>query len=494
MDIDAKTVREYYLRPEILERMFEVAEGREVVPVFAGGMYGKRPSSVQFPGDFEYMAKKGATSFHCSVEHWTNPLLLSNTMKQADIEKIRTGWDLILDIDANDDLEHGKIAARLIIDALGAHGIKNLSLKFSGRRGFHIGVPCKSLPDKINFRPVKALYPELMQKVADYLRDYIREKLVTALANYDKTLDSRMCGDPYKILEVEHNWSVRHLFRMPYSFNEKAGRVSLPLDPSKLSDFKIDDALPQNVKGDMGFLQKYKEDEALDLFMEAMDHTSGDGKKEKKPARWMEKIGEHMRADGLFIRNTKEKMTRDGIVLDHISSRVVFDKSEIEEMIRGSEKMKAERKYSAPGKISEDLFPACIQNIFKGLKDGRKRSIFIIINFLRSAGWSMDEIDEKLKEWNTNNPEPLSESYIQGQVSHARKSPPFLPPNCSNEGYYKDILICTPDNLCARFKNPITYALYRAKESKGKDKGKSKGKGLKNKKASDDVVIPDGKG
>ncbi len=53
LEIDAallRMVREYYLRPEIVDKMFGLSEGREVIRVFRGMQLGKTPGSVQFVG------------------------------------------------------------------------------------------------------------------------------------------------------------------------------------------------------------------------------------------------------------------------------------------------------------------------------------------------------------------------------------------------------------------------------------------------------------
>ncbi len=471
MDIDtvrSRQIREYYLRPEIIEKMFSVCEGREVVPVFYGGRFGKRPSSVQFPGDLEYMVKKGATSFHCSLERWNNPLSLSNSMKKSEMDKIRTGWDLFFDIDANEDIEHGRIAAGLIVEALAVHGVKNVSLKFSGRRGFHIAVSFKSLPKSVNFMPVEMQYPELLQKVADYLRDHICKDLVDALVGYDKSLACKIGNDPYQIVEVEHNWSYRHLFRMPYSFNEKSWRVSLPIDVDKLDKFRMDDALPENVLGDKWFLDTFEENEANELVMEALEHEADDNVKEFRRDERLDKMKSIMRSGGTFIQDVKEKVQKDGGIMKQTFSKVITGQYDMDERIM-DKKVKKEVKRGAATKIPEELFPPCVANILNGLKDGRKRGIFIMVNFLRSVGWEWEDIDERLNEWNRKNPEPIQESYLRGQVNYAKKREEIiLPPNCDNEGYYKDILICTPDNLCPRVKNPVNYALIKGKNIKKK--------------------------
>jgi hypothetical protein len=55
--------------------------------------------------------------------------------------------------------------------------------------------------------------------------------------------------DPFKILSIDSILiSSRHLFRMPYSINEKSYLVSLPIDPNKIMDFKKEMANPENLK------------------------------------------------------------------------------------------------------------------------------------------------------------------------------------------------------------------------------------------------------
>ncbi|MCK4551081.1 MAG: hypothetical protein KAT91_03955, partial [Candidatus Aenigmarchaeota archaeon] len=384
-------------------------------------------------GDLEHMIKNGATSFHCSVEHWSNPILLETIKNKKDFNEIRTGWDLIFDIDADSGLTHAQEAAILVVQALKIHGVENISVKFSGRRGFHIGVSSKSFPDEVNYVPTAALYPELLQKIAGYLREFLKDKLKDKLLEIEPELKEKMKDkkgdlDPYRVLDIEHNWSNRHLFRMPYSFNEKTGLVSIPIEPSKLKRFDMESAKPENVKADITFLDKYKKDEAMDLVMEALDWSQ----KQEDEKRKMD-----------FARN--ERLKKD---------------------------------FKGPTEaIPEEFFPPCIHNIFGGLKDGRKRALFVLINFLRSSGWNAAQIEAKLWEWNKKNPEELSETIIKGQLDYSiRRSEVFPPPNCDNEGYYKDILVCTPDSFCSRFKNPVSYAAARYKNAKMCEKGKKKTK------------------
>jgi len=89
MDYDAKSVREYYLRPEIVERMFEIAEDGKLYLFLPEGCTVRGLLSVQFP-ETSIHGKEVRRALSLLCRALDNPLLLSNTMKQADIEKIRT--------------------------------------------------------------------------------------------------------------------------------------------------------------------------------------------------------------------------------------------------------------------------------------------------------------------------------------------------------------------------------------------------------------------
>ena len=108
------------------------------------------------------------------------------------------------------------------------------------------------------------------------------------------------------------------------------------------------------------------------------------------------------------------------------------------------------------------------------MEDGRKRSIFILLNFLISVGWDYNTIEKLLKDWNKKNKESLRESYLVGQLRHhknARKK--ILPPNCNNQMDMVDIGVCKPDNLCSKIKNHVSYAIRKGFYSK-KEKVKEK--------------------
>src|SRR3989344_7726371 len=94
-----RITRMYYSRPEIQKNIFEFSEKREICPRYFEG-FGKRPDSFQYAGDIFELVKRGATSFHCSEELWKDPLEVQTGMNPKQLNSLRKGWDLLLDIDS----------------------------------------------------------------------------------------------------------------------------------------------------------------------------------------------------------------------------------------------------------------------------------------------------------------------------------------------------------------------------------------------------------
>jgi DNA primase large subunit len=146
--------------------------------------------------------------------------------------------------------------------------------------------------------------------------------------------------------------------------------------------------------------------------------------------------------------------------LDWSSKYLVETKEEIPKTIT-KKKLKS---------IPEDYFPPCIKNILQGLSDGRKRSLFVLMNFLKNMGWNLDKIESRIMEWNSKNIPPLRNSYLRTQLRwHFRQERNLLPPNCENEVFYKSIEICKPDEFCTNnsetimIKNPVNYPFKKMK-------------------------------
>ncbi len=421
-----EAIKAYYRQDDIVEEMVRIAKNREVAPTYPWG-YGKRPDTVNFPGDFTGFVDRGAIAFHGSVEHWKNPHLIDSV---SDPDEIRTGWDLIMDIDCDEDMLYAKITARELVDELNNFGIDNISVKFSGNRGFHVAVRREAFPDKVQGTPISAWYPDLPRTIVNFLRDRLRDRLTDMFLEEDDSLRGMMEDEneeelnPYLVADIENNWGDRHLFRMPYSVNEKSWLVSLPITPNEIMDFnKDEDAAMDVVTVDQRFLDEYEDGEATRLVVEAMD--------------WW---AQHR------------------------------DEEEDEDAYTG--------EFTVPDEaIPEEYFPPTIKNILSGLEDGRKRALFILITFLAHCGYDWDAVEGMIYEWNERNDEPLGDTYIKTQINwHKRQDEPLLPPNFDSNGYYKDMQVYEKDPLTENVNNPVAYAFAKhndEEESGDEDDGDS---------------------
>ena len=119
----------YYSKPDVQKAIFSFSSNRETIPRYFEG-FGKRPDSLQYKGDVFELVKNGATSFHCSEELWNDPLKLSTNMNPQQLNDLRVGWDLLIDIDSK-YLDYSKIMAEVLFKTIKFHGIKNVGCKFS---------------------------------------------------------------------------------------------------------------------------------------------------------------------------------------------------------------------------------------------------------------------------------------------------------------------------------------------------------------------------
>jgi hypothetical protein len=108
-------------------------------------------------------------------------------------------------------------------------------------------------------------------------------------------------------------------------------------------------------------------------------------------------------------------------------------------------------------------------------------------------GWTQDEIDKRLSEWNEHNYPPLPANYLRTQLRwHVMQQRNILPPNCDNENFYISFGVCKPDATCTAgakvtgqitIKNPVNYAFRKmrresdaqpkpdARKAKGRPRG-----------------------
>lgn len=424
--VDFKKVWSWYSRESVQKALVEVGKSREVVSVFQDGSFGKRPDVIQYPADVVQAVAEGTVAFHGSVEQWSNPMELDVGMTKYQIDKLRIGWSLLIDPDVK-DFEIGKIITKQIVDALEKHGVKNVSVKFTGGKGFHIGVPFESLPDRINLQPTNIMYPSLFQTIIEYLKWYLKDSLRERLVELDdaenlaKRIGKKLSDittenelNPFKIVSMDV-FGLRHLFRLPYSLHESSLLVSLPLKPESIDKFQKEDATIERVKIEEKFLIPKEKNDGEGLVVEALD--------------WASKY-----------------------------------------KIQVEEKLPQTRKFVKMREVPEIYFPPCIKNILNGLTDGKKRGLFVLITFLRNMGWSDEKIQERVFQWNEKNYPPLRSSYLRSQLRwHFRQDRNLLPPNCTNEVFYKQLGvydICCKEVDHTHVKNPVNVPLRRLRERK----------------------------
>ena len=161
----------YYSRRDVQEAIFKFCKNRETAPSYMMESFGKRPDSFQYRGDIYELVRRGATSFHCSEELWEDPRKITSNMTEEEYNELRIGWDLLIDIDCK-WFDYAKKAAKVIIETFKRTGIKNIGIKFSGSKGFHILIPWKAFPKEINGKKTSDLFPELARQIIGYVKDY----------------------------------------------------------------------------------------------------------------------------------------------------------------------------------------------------------------------------------------------------------------------------------------------------------------------------------
>ncbi|MFH1630779.1 MAG: DNA primase small subunit domain-containing protein [Candidatus Aenigmatarchaeota archaeon] len=406
--MNRQQIIDYYSRDDILGEIMKSIANREVIGAFPDRGYDSRPNVVQYPSDIIQMTRKGVSSFHLSVEKWKYPMQLNSSLSRERLDELRTGWDLVIDIDSKIGMDGSKSATILVCDLLEKYGIKHYGVKFSGSRGFHVIIPSMMWPPSVDYKDISQLYPKIPQLVSAFIRSKIKKALMEEILK-DHTIKelTEIIGDfpselnPYAFVDVEKNWGSRHLFRSPYSLNEKTWLVSVPVRYNQIKDFSFDMAKPDKVKIRDFFMDC--PGEAMNFLIDVMDWYAA-----KKKYR--------------ELKTEKKEI-------------VLYQK-----------------------RIPEELFPPCIKNILSGIKDGKKRSIFTLINFLKVMNWSEEEIKQRLFDWNILNTPSLQSNLIMGQLrwnSHQKKR--ITPANCFNDMFYTGIGVCKPDNNCKKIKNPVSY-------------------------------------
>ncbi len=490
--VDKGTCLRYYKREDVQKAMVEHAQNKELGVRYGDG-FGKRPDVLMYPQDVLELAKQGVTSFHVSEEVWENPLILNSDMNRREQDELRIGWDLVLDIDCP-DWEISKLTTYLFIKALKENGIKEISCKFSGNKGFHIGVPFEVFPNEVVGKKTKDIFPEGPKKVAQYL-------LNTITTRYVQVKDNKIFFDndySFSLSELKEKFGEQQ-----FLINQCA---SCQKEIKKIKEEVIEFICPkceERVVADQEFLKCKK----CNILMNKMEQTKSlcpCGSNEynsifdplsiievdtilissrhlyRMPYSLHEKSGlASLPIIPKQVMDFEKSMAHpDKIVVSGIkfldrnvlkeSARMLlvnaldFEVKIEEDRDFGKEVKFEELKIESP--INEEFFPPCIKKVLdSGLEDGKKRAIFILTNFLGKIGWNKKEIENYLLKWNKEkNSGNLRDNYIVSQMKSFTAGAK-LPPNCDNEAYYTGIGICLPDTLCKKIKNPVNYTIIRWK-------------------------------
>ncbi|MFH1503674.1 MAG: LAGLIDADG family homing endonuclease [Candidatus Diapherotrites archaeon] len=277
----------------------------------------------------------------------------------------------------------------------------------SGSKGFHLIIPWKAFPKEINGVKTSEKFPEWPRILIKYLMEQTKDKLIEKISGLERP--NKYIKDykaPKEVMPDLILVSPRHLFRMPYSLHEKTALASIVLKSEELEKFDMKNANPMKLSSlEIGdFFPNSKEGEASEFLVQALDWYKEDNKDEVKEEKDFKPI----------------KLTN----------------------------------------LSDTHFSPCIKNILKGISDGRKRALFILINLFRTIGIDRDELEKRIYDWNKKNESSLQEGYIKNQISWAYRKKPIMPPNCKE--FYSGIGMCEPDSFCRIIKNPASYVIKKS--------------------------------
>jgi DNA-directed RNA polymerase subunit RPC12/RpoP len=487
----------YYSRADVRKAMLDFSKNRECVPRYFEG-FGKRPDSFQFESDIMEFARRGATSFHSSEEIWKDPIELLTGMREAELNALRIGWDLLIDLDCKYP-EYSKKAASSIIQALKSCGVDNIGLKFSGSKGFHILVPWKAFPQELSGKKTCEMFPEWPRRICAYLKEKSRvflEKEMstedsTSLAKFKRGVRCETCKnlseEGSQILYVCSSCKTK-LENMSDVFKRKriircpnCSKEMLELSRSK---FFVCNRCNKNSKNypdnfnEQAIVEDIFEVLGLDVILVSSRHLF------RMPYSLHEKTAlasvvlEHSQLKDFdmirdanplkvqvknFIPDSKPNEAQR-LLMESLEYKIPEEKFNLANVNKNNQENKQEgdKKYKEVTikDFSSKIYPPSINKILAGMEDGRKRGLFILLGFFKSLKMPDDRLQKEIESWNLKNLEPLPPGYIKGQLMWHAKAQTKLPPNF-DKPYYKEIgIIPTQEEL--KSKNPVSYAVKKS--------------------------------
>ncbi|MEM4181747.1 MAG: hypothetical protein QXX68_01155 [Candidatus Pacearchaeota archaeon] len=477
----------HYSKKEIQNAIFDFCKHRETIPLYKE-FFGKRPDCLEYPGDIYELAKKGATSFHCSQEIWKNPLEIEKDSQKKVLDEKREGWDFLIDIDSK-YFDYAKISAIIIVKALKHFGIKNFGIKFSGSKGFHIIVPWAAFPEEVNGIKTKDMFPEWPRLIAQYLQEeFIKknlEKELIKITNKDyekeiifspkkeKAIEGILC-EHYcekcgtKTTNILEKNSKKRVFRCPVkncnSLMKKINEEKIYLSPDKkFNSHKNPQLFEEKIKIE-------KDINSVDLVLVSSRHLFRTPYSLHEKTALCSVVLEEKELEEFYPNKAKPS----NILIKNFYPETEKDEAKrllINALDWSQKKEKEEKKYSEIKsinldgvKIDENYFPPTIMKILEGIKeDGRKRALTILLSFFVSLNLPKEYIEEKISEWNKKNYQPLKEGYIRSQIEWFLKNK-RMPPNYDKPIYRELGVLMETNNL----KNPINYTIRKIFKEKNK--------------------------
>lgn len=495
-----KVTSVYYSRKDVQKSMLEFSKNREISPRYFEG-FGKRPDVLEYAGDIMHLSKKGATSFHCSEEIWEDPLMIETGMNEKQLNALRKGWDLVLDIDCK-WIDYSKLAAEAIVKSLKMHGVENVGVKFSGSKGFHIIVPWEAFPKELNGIEMKNLFPEVPRKLASYIAYHSEKLLKESLPDnfYSQFKDVKInrgyrckkCGsiatetkqvefkcERCKITEIRKfsgdvEIPVAKCYKCKKEFNQRVLKSELACGKCHQWREGFDEVVEIDLYELLG----------LDIVLVSPRHLF------RMPYSLHEKTSLAsvvIDADKIKDFDMKDADPMKVSVKDFMPSAREGEAKELliqaldwykENVFESGKKVYGKFADFKPVKLenfSEEQFPESVRKILEGVSDGRKRALFVLINLFRSLGFDKEDLEKRIYEWNKKNEIPLKEGYITTQLIWSYRKKPILPPNFNSDLYKGIGVLPTPEEL--RFKNPVSYVVSKNKFENSRKRGKVKNSG-----------------
>lgn len=396
MNLDAKS---YYRRLNIVEYIYNYCRDREVA-VFnkEGKIISKRPETFENNGDIVVYVDRGGYSIHATVEKWQDPLLLSSA-NMKEYPNLINSYDLVVDIDiklynsVDKNLKICQLITADLYSRLERFGFTP-SIKFSGHRGFHLIAPLNGISD-IAGLDIKKFKEQIYKAYLNFIKVLLKKAIYSVGQQLQKpSLYKKLLADDIIDYQIA---SWRHMIRVPYSLHEKTGLVSIVLQPEDLSNFNIEIAKPNKIT-DTIEIEPPKS--IKDILLLALGYT--------------------------YLHELSRKAGRKAI------------------------------KYIR--EIPEDDLPPCVKLLLEGVPAGiRNNTMFFLINFFRSLGYSQEDIEKIIIEWNNKNPEPLKDREVEYAIEYHLTRAKYAPYSCEKLREYIGRQYCQPNEICQSISHPLQY-------------------------------------